>query len=78
MEYSYQIAGPKPKKPSLKLKLFVYIGWNAATLMFAGINFIQNDPAGTTTLLAYLGNVVIMNSIFWYAFRTRDRISSGS
>ena len=78
MESSYRIVEPKPKKLSLKLKLFVYIGWNVSTLLIAAINFIQNDPARTTTLLAYLGNVVIMNSIFWYAFRSRDRISSGS
>ena len=78
MESSYQIADPKPKKLSLKLKMFVYIGWNVGTLLLAAINFIQSYPAGTTTtLLAYLGNVVTMNSIFWYAFRARDRSARG-
>jgi len=78
MESSYRNAEPKPKKLSLKLKLFVYTGWNVATLMFAAMNFIQSYPAGTTaTLLIYLGNVATMNSIFWYAFRARDRSARG-
>jgi hypothetical protein len=69
----------KPKKLSLKFKLFVYIGWNVATFLLAVINIIQSYPAdATVAVLTYLGNVAIMNFIFWYAFRARDRRAQDS
>jgi len=64
----------KPRKPSFKYKLFVYIGWNVGTFLWAAIEFIEGFPARSTRIaLVYLGNVAIMNFAFWHIFRTRDR-----
>jgi hypothetical protein len=45
----------------------------------AAIDFIQGYPAKATfTALTYLSNVAIMNFIFWYSFRARDRSARDS
>jgi hypothetical protein len=79
MAYSTSIGRAKPKKLSLKFKLFVYVGWNVATFLLAAIEFIQGYPTMTTiVILTYLGNVVLMNFIFWYLLRARDRSAGTS
>jgi hypothetical protein len=62
----------KPKRLSLKFKLFCYLGYDLGTLILAVASLLQGAPP-ERILFIYLENVVVMNFVFWYLFQTRDR-----
>jgi hypothetical protein len=72
MESSRRVEGGKPKKLSLKFKLFCYLGYDIANLLLSAINILQGAPP-ERTLFILVGNVVVMNFAFWCLFRARDR-----
>jgi hypothetical protein len=62
----------KPKKLSLKFKLLIYIGYDLQALFLSVIYLLQGGSK-ERTLLTLLGNVIIMNLVFWCGFKLRDR-----
>ena len=62
----------KPQKISLKFKLLIYIGYDLQALFFSVI-FLLQGASKLRVLLTFLGNVLIMNFVFWCAFKLRDR-----
>jgi|CZKF01.1.fsa_nt_gi hypothetical protein len=72
MESSHGIEGGKPKKLSLKFKLYCYLCYDIGNLLLSAINILQGAPP-ERTLFILVGNVVVMNFVFWYLFRASDR-----
>ena len=62
----------KPKRLSLKFKLLIYIGYDVQALFFSVI-FLLQGASRLRTLLTFLGNVIVMNFVFWCGFKLRDR-----
>ena len=62
----------KPKRLSLKFKLLIYIGYDLQALLFAVI-FLLQGASKLRTLLTFLGNIIVMNFVFWCGFKLRDR-----
>ena len=62
----------KPKKLSLKFKLLIYIGYDLQAL-FLSVIFLLQGASKERALFTFLGNVIIMNFVFWCGFKLRDR-----
>jgi hypothetical protein len=62
----------RPKRLSLGFKLFCYLGYDLGTLILSVAFLLQGAPP-ERTLFIYLGNVIVMNFVFWMGFKSRDR-----
>ena len=75
METSKNVQGTSLKKVSFKLKLFCYLGLNLGALTLSAAYLLEGAPVETT--LSILIGLVVMNLVFWYLFRMRDRSAGG-
>jgi hypothetical protein len=71
------LGGSKPKKLSLKFKLFCYLCYDLGNLFLSAISILQS-AAPERTILILIGNLAFMNLVFWYLFRARDLSASNS
>jgi hypothetical protein len=72
-------------KVTRRLKALVYAGWNVGWFILSATRFIDGAPAHPdldrylrVSLICYLASAGVMNFLFWYLFRMRDKSDSGT
>jgi hypothetical protein len=65
----------KPKKVSVKVKIFCYVAVNVGIILTEGISALENRVSPERGLILFVASVAWVNFLFWFLFRMRDKNS---